>query len=207
MSEKLQEQKYSWWTELNRLTASLKVTLPTNDPNRYDPRTDMLGAESDYQGFSTVIIYMQLSKKVDFIKAQYLMTEISRLYSRSTLSRFLLFFINNPGGNLKYLNKRLTNEDHAKALVRKAYKELQPAESAASKQLNQLTPEDTLIFNQELREPRRGKNLYVIIHDNNKVSLSEQVLKETEGFRKRIITACIEIEDTIKLAGFDALLC
>ncbi len=207
MSDNLKAQKYSWRTELNRLTANLKVTLPTNDPNRYDPRTDMLGAESDFQGFSSVIIYMQLSEKVDFIQAQYLMTEISRLHSRSTLSRFLLFFINNPDGNLKFLNKRPTHEDHAKALVRKAYKELQPAESAASKQLNHLTPEDTLIFNQKLREPRRSKNLYVIIHDSDKVSLSEQVLEETEGFRKRIITACIEKEDTIKLAGFDALLC
>ena len=146
------------------------------------------------------------SEKVDSIQAQYLVTEISRLHSRNYLSRFLLFFMNNPDGNLKYIYKRPTHEDHATALIRKAYKELQPAESAASKKLNQLTPKDTLIFNQELREPRRDKNLYVIIHDSDKVSLSEQVLNETEGFRKRFITACIEKEDTIKLAGFDAQL-
>ncbi len=206
MGEKLEAKKYSWRTELNTLTANLKVTLPANDPNRYNYRTDTLGAESEYQGFSTVIVYMQLSEKVDSIQAQYLIREISRLHSRSSLSRFLLFFINNPDGNLKYLHKWPTHEDHATALIRKAYKEIKPAESAASKQLNLLTPKDTLIFNQELCKPRRDKNLYVIIHDSDQVSLSEQVLKQTEGFRKRFITACIEKEDTIKLAGFDALL-
>ncbi len=65
-------QVHSWKTELHFLTGNLKVTLPTSDPNRYNYRTDMLGAESDYQGFSSVIIYMQLSEKVDFIQAQYL---------------------------------------------------------------------------------------------------------------------------------------
>lgn len=146
------------------------------------------------------------AKKLTLSRPSYLVTEISRLYSRNNLSRFLLFFMNNPDGSLKYLHKRPTHEDHATALIRKAYKELQPAESAASKELNQLTPLDTLIFNQKMRAPGRDKNLYVIIHDSDKVSLSEQVIKETEGFRKRFITACIEKEDTIKLAGFDALL-
>ncbi len=100
----------------------------------------------------------------------------------------------------------LVSPHPAKALIREAYKELQPAESAASKQLNLLTPKDTLIFNQELRAPSSDENLYVIIHDSDQVSLSAQVLKETEGIRKRFITACIEKGDTIKLAGFDALL-
>jgi len=206
MSDKVKAKKYSWRTELNILTANLKLTLPANDLNDYNYRLDMLGRESEYQGFATVIIYMQLSEKVDSIQAQYLVTEISRLYSRNNLSRFLLFFMNNPDGSLKYLHKRPTHEDHATALIRKAYKELQPAESAASKELNQLTPQDTLIFNQKMRAPGRDKNLYVIVHDSDKVRLSEQVLNETEGFRRRFITACIEKEDNIKLAGFDALL-
>jgi hypothetical protein len=206
MNDNPQVKKLSWRTELNILTANLKVTLPANDPNRYNYRIDTLGAESEYRGFATVIVYLQLSEKVDSIQAQYLIREISRLHSRGNLSRFLLFFFNNPDGNLKYLHKWPTHEDHATALIRKAYKDLQPAESKASKQLNQLTPKDTLIFNQELCKQRRDKNLYVIIHDNAKVSLSEQVLTETEGFRKRFITACIEKEDTIKLARFDNLL-
>ena len=206
MSDNLKAKNNSWQTELNILTTNLKVTLPANDPNMYNYRLDMLGAESNYQGFATVIVYLQLSEKVDSIQAQHLLTEISRLHGRYELSRFLLFFMNKPDGNLKYLYKWSTHEDHAKALIRKAYKELQPEESVASKQLNLLTPGDTLIFNQELRAPRSGKNLYVIIHDSGKVSLSDQVVKEAEGFRKRIITACIEKGETIKLAGFDALL-
>ncbi len=206
MSDKVKVKKYSWRTELNILTESLKVTLPAGDPNMYNYRLDTLGTESDYQGFATVIVYLQLSEKVDAIQAQHLLTEISRLHGRCELSRFLLFFMNKPDSNLKYLYKWPTHEDHAKALIRKAYKELQPEESAASKQLNLLTPGDTLIFNQELRAPRSGENLYVIIHDSDQVSLSDQVLKESEGFRKRIITACIEKGETIKLAGIDALL-
>lgn len=101
MSDNLKAKNNSWQTDLSILTTNLRVALPANDPNKYNYRLDTLGAESEYQGFATVIIYMQLSEKV---------------------------------------------------------------------------------------------------------SLSEQVLKETEGFRKRFITACIEKGETIKLAGFDALL-
>jgi hypothetical protein len=46
MNDNPKVKKLSWRTELNILTANLKVTLPTNDPNRYNYRTDTLGAES-----------------------------------------------------------------------------------------------------------------------------------------------------------------
>jgi len=50
-----------------------------------------------------------------------------------------------------------------------------------------------------------GKSDNLVSHYPAKINL-EQVLKKTEGFRKRFITACIEKEDAIKLAGFDNLL-
>ena len=50
-----------------------------------------------------------------------------------------------------------------------------------------------------------GNSDNLVSHHPAKI-IPEQVLKETEGFRKRFITACIEKEDAIKLAGFDNLL-
>lgn len=205
MNNTSQTNEKGWRTELFVLTRRLKVFLPFSDSNRYNYKLDTLGAESEYAGFATVMIYLQLSPKINFLLVQRLINEISWLYSKRSLSRFLLLFMNNPDGCPKYLHTKPTRKDQASSMVRKALQEMQPAESAASKQLTQLTPQDTLTFNQQLKKPRRDKNLFVIIHDSDKITLSDDVINETAGFKNRFITACIE-GDTIKLAGFDALL-
>jgi hypothetical protein len=205
MNNTSQTNEKGWRTDLFVLTRRLKVSLPISDSNRYNYKLDTLGAESEYAGFATVMIYLQLSPKINLLLVQRLINEISWLYSKRSFSRFLLLFMNNPDGYPKYLYTKPTHKDHASRLVRKALQEMQPADSAASKQLTQLTPQDTQTFNQQLKKPRRDKNLFVIIYDSDKITLSSEVISETTEFKHRFITACIE-DDTIKLAGFDALL-
>ena len=176
-----------WTNELRNKVRKLRSNITFTDYNMMNRRLDMLGSESTYQGFSKVFIYYQLSTKINIPFAQKLILIIHRCAGPSHVERYDQYFMNDEEGKL-IRPRVIASCDGARRMIRDYYQEYASKNEKYSRQLNMLAP------NTNVNQFRAKKELYVVVHDHEGITILPEILDRMKCYEKRWLFVCLDKE-------------
>lgn len=174
-----------WMSDLNRLVNRKKVSISSYNSDQYNYRVgDSMGCEDDYDGFTAVIFYFQLSSNIDIDNVKKVVLSIDRNVNRYRKTKLCTLFLNNENYELIHPKNVVYNHNQVANVIDEYYLKYSIDNQGYSNKLYEIFPPISLYSRN--RHPS-SEDLCVIFHDDKGISIDDDIREKVLRLRRRFI--------------------
>lgn len=192
-----------WYTKFKQQVRRKTKTLLVRDRNVESRRIPgQLGGERDFTGFRNVIMYFQLSRKLNLEnnhRLRYILRYLDRFTHKKVgrAERFAPLFLNDENFKLIHYARMIHSENSVIQMVRDYYEEYAGSCEKYSHRLTELFPR-RMRYGGGRRPPGR-EDLCLVFHDQDGIELAEEVRDKYEKTKRNWIWLEWKSKDVVKM--------